>query len=341
MRRCSLFSWARLIRVWATLTFHADYANTTNSIRNQFKNKNSMQQNNYTNDERKRLLAYETAAGRSVNNRELVLRDPDMMTSEERQRFDGWQDIANGGWREEAPQEIATETDMTVDSPAFNDAKVSTAAEAASESATESAVPDADSLRRTALIKAGAAKQPQSIQSATMQQLRADYGTESLTMTADEQQAYDEMMQQMRLGNNATNATAINIITGLGGADGHDTTFDQVMTTNGVGAMMQDAKPVPESRMGLDVSEMVIASGVGNTTETALASQVESVRPLDDLGSDNLAAGEQVNASLEQARTAVDYVNTQQNYGVNTDGVVSDENEERLAAAEQLISPHH
>ena len=93
--------------------------------------------------------------------------------------------------------------------------------------------------------------------------------------------------------------------------------------------------------MGLDVSEMVIASGVGNTTETALASQVESVRPLDDLGSDNLAAGEQVNASLEQARTAVDYVNTQQNYGVNTDGVVSDENEERLAAAEQLISPHH
>lgn len=318
-----------------------------------------MQQSNYTSDEQKRLLAYEMGVAKQQAEAKTE-RNINEMTPEERARFDAWQGIAAGSWRpnresdqEPAEKSVQTEPDdQAVESAAE---RPSEPAAQADQSATEQSVEQVqsstndeaaieplsvDDERRIALIKQGAERQSTFIRNATLEHLRANYGgqVQSLDMTDGEQAAYDQMAYQMGRGNNVSNVSAVNAITGVNRADGHDTNFDQVITANGVGALMQYAKQPPaEGRLGLDISEMAIANGAGNTVETKLASQVESVQPLDRLGSDQPDLPTD-NTTIDQAQSTVQLIANQQNYGMNSDGTVSNLNERRLEEASQELS---
>lgn len=198
---------------------------------------------------------------------------------------------------------------------------------------------DADTERLIALEKAGTENQSQFIQNATAQQLRAKYGVDSLEMTEGEQKAYDDMVYQMRQGNNATNLASINAITGVDRYDSHNTGFDHTITANGVAALMQEAKQPPaEQRQGLDNSEMILAAGAGNTPDGQLSSQIESVQPLDNLGGDNPNEINATGQDIDQAERTLPFVDNAQNYGFNAgNDSISEQNRRRLAEAREDV----
>ena len=334
-----------------------------------------MQSNDYTTDEeRQRQLAFERG-GLNQANSEPTLIDPNQLSEAERQRYDGWMDIYNEynnvngqaavgstveqSAADEVQQLDAVPNDMARETVAENESEVAAQPEQVVEQLSEQPMVQSiveqtvapeppkersiEEIRESAIAKKGAERQSQFIQSATARQLEvygdASDGDNPLQLTDEEQRAYDDMHQQMMLGNNATSATAINAITGADVMNGHTTDFDQTIQANGIGALMQDAKlPPSESRQGLDTSEMVIASQVGFTPETTLASQVESVQPLDRLGGDN--PNEIINATgvdIDQAASTLQLVDSGQNNGMNLDGTVSDLSEERLRAAQDDV----
>ena len=334
-----------------------------------------MQSNDYTTDEeRQRQLAFERG-GLNQANSEPTLIDPNQLSEAERQRYDGWMDIYNEynnvngqaavgstveqSAADEVQQLDAVPNDMARGTVAENESEVAAQPEQVVEQLSEQPMVQSiveqtvapeppkersiEEIRESAIAKKGAERQSQFIQSATARQLEvygdASDGDNPLQLTDEEQRAYDDMHQQMMLGNNATSATAINAITGADVMNGHTTDFDQTIQANGIGALMQDAKlPPSESRQGLDTSEMVIASQVGFTPETTLASQVESVQPLDRLGGDN--PNEIINATgvdIDQAASTLQLVDSGQNNGMNLDGTVSDLSEERLRAAQDDV----
>ena len=167
-----------------------------------------------------------------------------------------------------------------------------------------------DEIRRSAVIKAGAANQSQFIQSATAKEI----GANDIRMTDEEQAAYDDMMYQMRLGDNSTDVTAINEITGLNRISGSNTAFNQTIESNGVAAMMQEAKqPQSEKNLGLDVSEQVAAAGISSIEEGKLATQVEAARLFDEQNGDSML---EINAAnVDKASEAVQAVDYSQNNG--------------------------
>ncbi len=159
----------------------------------------------------------------------------------------------------------------------------------------ESGALDADTVKRIALIKRGAQEQSQFIQNATMQQLSAQYGAENvgdITLTDEQRAAYDGMTDQAQNGTNYNNVTAMEAITDARRMDGRVTGFDNTIFANGVSALINDAKQPPaEAKQGLDVSELAMAHGLGNTVGTTLTQQVEAVQPLDSLDSDSDDSG--------------------------------------------------
>ena len=159
----------------------------------------------------------------------------------------------------------------------------------------ESGALDADAVKRIALIKRGAQEQSQFIQNATMQQLSAQYGAENvgdITLTDEQRAAYDDMTNQAQNGTNYNNVTAMEAITDARRMDGHVTSFDNTIFANGVSTLINDAKQPPaEAKQGLDVSELAMAHGLGNTVGTTLTQQVEAVQPLDSLDSDSDDSG--------------------------------------------------
>ena len=175
-----------------------------------------------------------------------------------------------------------------------------------------------------------------------MQQLTAQYGADNvgtIEMTDEQRMAYDDMTEQAQNGNNYNDITAMEAITDANRIDGHNTSFDNTIFANGVGTLMNDAKQPPaEARQGLDVSEATIAHGLGNTVATNLASQVESVQPLDSLGDDNPNQIESTGESLAQATTTMESLQDSQNSGFNSgNGSTSDLTNERLDEADAKI----
>ena len=237
-------------------------------------------------EERRRAMAFENySLNRDAEPKPF---DYDSLPEADKQRIDGWEAIRDE-W-----------------------------ADANGEVAPEQTLVDADTEREIALEKAGAENQSQFIQNATAQQLRAKYGVDSLEMTEGEQKAYDDMVYQMRQGNNATNLASINAITGVDRYDSHNTGFDHTITANGVAALMQEAKQPPaEQRQGLDNSEMILAAGAGNTPDGQLSSQIESVQPLDNLGGDNPNEINATGQDIGQAERTLSFVDNAQNYGFN------------------------
>lgn len=334
-----------------------------------------MQSNDYTTDEeRRRQLAFERGRLNQANS-EPTLIDPNQLSEAERQRYDGWMDIYNEynnvngqaavgstveqSAADEVQQLDAVPSDMTRETVAENESEVVAQPEQVVEQLSEQPMVQSiveqtvapeqpkersiEEIRESAIAKKGAERQSPFIQSATARQLEvygdASDGDNPLQLTDEEQRAYDDMHQQMMMGNNATSATAINAITGADVMNGHTTDFDKTIQANGIAALMQDAKlPPSESRQGLDASEMVMASQVGFTPETTLASQVESVQPLDRLGGDNPNEIRATGVDIDQAASTLQLVSDRQNNGMNLDGTVSDLSEERLREAQNDVS---
>ena len=333
------------------------------------------QTSNYTtdNDELQRALAYERGEA-SNNAQNLGVK----LSAEQEARAQAWEAVAEEYRSFTAEQadkptepdaELATEpveaadstelqssvnTEVTHDNSQPNYGIVN------ADAAPQQASIDADTVKRIALIKRGAQEQSQFIQNATMQQLTAQYGADNvgtIEMT-DEQRmayddmteqaqngnnynrmAYDDMTEQAQNGNNYNDITAMEAITDANRIDGHNTSFDNTIFANGVGTLMNDAKQPPaEARQGLDVSEATIAHGLGNTVATNLASQVESVQPLDSLGGDNPNQIESTGESLAQATTTMESLQDSQNSGFNSgNGSTSDLTNERLDEADAKI----
>lgn len=316
------------------------------------------QTNNYTTDseELQRALAYERGEASGNAQQNLGIR----LSAEQEARAQAWEAVAEeyrGFAAEQADRsaepavESATEpveatdstelqssvnTEVTHDSSQPNYGIVNADAAPRQESI------DADTVKRIALIKRGAQEQSQFIQNATMQQLTAQYGADNvgtIEMTDEQRMAYDDMTEQAQNGNNYNDITAMEAITDANRIDGHNTSFDNTIFANGVGTLMNDAKQPPaEARRGLDVSEAAIAHGLGNTVATNLASQVESVQPLDSLGGDNPNQIESTGESLAQATTTMESLQDSQNSGFNSgNGSTSDLTNERLDEADAKI----
>lgn len=317
------------------------------------------QTSNYTTDngELQRALAYER--GEASNNAQ---NSGIKLSAEQEARAQAWEAVAEeyrsftteqADRSAESAVESATEpvgaadstelqssvnTEVTHDNPQPNEGIVNT--DVASQSESESL--DADTVKRIALIKRGAQEQSQFIQNATMQQLAAQYGADNvgtIEMTDEQRVAYDDMTEQAQNGNNYNDITAMEAITDANRIDGHNTSFDNTIFANGVSTLMNDAKQPPaEARQGLDVSEATIAHGLGNTVATNLASQVESVQPLDSLGDDNPNQIESTGESLAQAATTMESLQDSQNSGFNSgNGSTSDLTNERLDEADAKI----
>ena len=297
-------------------------------------------------------LAFERGRLNQANS-EPTLIDPNQLSEAERQRYDGWMDIYNEYNNDKTTENVVAENESIkntsesvvqpeqIDSqPAKRPAgQLTTGTIVVSEQPKERS---AEEVRKTAIIKKGAVRQSPFIQSATARQLEvygdASDGDNPLQLTDEEQRAYDDMHQQMMMGNNVANVTAVDAITGASSMNSNTTGFDQTIQANGIGALMQDAKlPPSESRQGLDTSEMVIASQVGFTPETTLASQVESVQPLDRLGGDNPNEIRATGVDIDQAASTLQLVDSGQNNGMNLDGTVSDLSEKRLRAAQDDV----
>ena len=314
------------------------------------------QTSNYTtdNDELQRALAYERGEA-SNNAQNLGVK----LSAEQEARAQAWEAVAEEYRSFTAEQadkptepdaELATEpveaadstelqssvnAEVAHDNPQPNEGIVNT--DVAPQSGSGSL--DVDTVKRIALIKRGAQEQSQFIQNATMQQLAAQYGADNvgtIEMTDEQRMAYDDMTEQAQNGNNYNDITAMEVITDANRIDGHNTSFDNTIFANGVGTLMNDAKQPPaEARQGLDVSEAAIAHGLGNTVATNLASQVESVQPLDSLGGDNPNQIESTGESLAQATTTMESLQDSQNSGFNSgNGSTSDLTNERLDEAE-------
>lgn len=313
-----------------------------------------MQSNDYTADEeRQRQLAFERGGLNQANSEPTPI-DPNQLSEAERQRYDGWMNIYNEYNSGKTAENVAAEDESIKNTSEAVVQPEQVEEQLAEQPMVQSIVEQAvvpeppkersiEEIRESAIAKKGAERQSQFIQSATARQLEvygdASDGDNPLQLTDEEQRAYDDMHQQMMIGNNATSATAINAITGADVMNGHTTDFDQTIQANGIGALMQDAKlPPSESRQGLDTSEMVIASQVGFTPETTLASQVESVQPLDSLGGDNPNEINATGVDIDQAASTLQLVDSGQNNGMNLDGTVSDLGEERLREAQDDIS---
>ena len=316
------------------------------------------QTSNYTtdNDELQRALAYER--GEASNN---VQNSGIKLSTEQEARAQAWEAVAEeyrGFAAEQADKptepdaELATEPVEAADS---TELQSSVNAEVAhdnpqpnygivnADAAPQQESIDADTVKRIALIKRGAQEQSQFIQNATMQQLTAQYGADNvgtIEMTDEQRMAYDDMTEQAQNGNNYNNITAMEAITDANRIDGHNTSFDNTIFANGVSTLMNDAKQPPaEARQGLDVSEAAIAHGLGNTVATNLASQVESVQPLDSLGGDNPNQIESTGESLAQAATTMESLQDSQNSGFNSgNGSTSDLTNERLDEADAEAS---
>lgn len=318
------------------------------------------QTSNYTtdNDELQRALAYERGEA-SNNAQNLGVK----LSAEQEARAQAWEAVAEEYRSFTAEQadkptepdaELATEpveaadstelqssvnAEVAHDNPQPNEGIVNT--DVAPQSGSGSL--DVDTVKRIALIKRGAQEQSQFIQNATMQQLTAQYGADNvgtIEMTDEQRMAYEDMTEQAQNGNNYNDITAMEAITDANRIDGHNTSFDNTIFANGVGTLMNDAKQPPaEARQGLDVSEATIAHGLGNTVATNLASQVESVQPLDSLGDDNPNQIESTGESLAQAATTMESLQDSQNSGFNSgNGSTSDLTNERLDEADAEAS---
>ena len=315
------------------------------------------QTSNYTtdNDELQRALAYER--GEASNN---VQNSGIKLSAEQEARAQAWEAVAEeyrGFAAEQAdrsaepavesatePVEAADSTELqsSVNTEVTHDNSQPNYGIVNADVAPQQASIDADTVKRIALIKRGAQEQSQFIQNATMQQLAAQYGADNvgtIEMTDEQRMAYDDMTEQAQNGNNYNDITAMKVITDANRIDGHNTSFDNTIFANGVGTLMNDAKQPPaEARQGLDVSEAAIAHGLGNTVATNLASQVESVQPLDSLGGDNPNQIESTGESLAQAATTMESLQDSQNSGFNSgNGSTSDLTNERLDEADAKI----
>ena len=258
-------------------------------------------------EERRRAMAFENyGLNRDAEPKPF---DYDSLPEADKQRISGWESIRDE-WADANGEVVPEQTSV-----------------------------DADTEREIALEKAGTENQSQFIKNATAQRLRAKYGVDSLEMTEGEQKAYDDMVYQMRQGNNATNLASINAITGVDRYDSHNTGFDHTITANGVAALMQEAKQPPaEQRQGLDNSEMILAAGAGNTPDGQLSSQIESVQPLDNLGGDNPNEINATGQDIDQAERTLSFVDNAQNYGFNAgNDSISEQNRRRLAEAREDV----
>ena len=316
------------------------------------------QTSNYTtdNDELQRALAYER--GEASNN---VQNSGIKLSAEQEARAQAWEAVAEeyrGFAAEQAdrsaepavesatePVEAADSTELqsSVNTEVTHDNSQPNYGIVNADVAPQQASIDADTVKRIALIKRGAQEQSQFIQNATMQQLAAQYGADNvgtIEMTDEQRMAYDDMTEQAQNGSNYNDITAMEAITDANRIDGHNTSFDNTIFANGVGTLMNDAKQPPaEARQGLDVSEAAIAHGLGNTVATNLASQVESVQPLDSLGDDNPNQIESTGESLAQAATTMESLQDSQNSGFNSgNGSTSDLTNERLDEADAEAS---
>lgn len=270
--------------------------------------------NAYMSDEMKRLAAFERGIATNTGNSEKPF-DFNSLPPDRQDQILGWEAIG-----EEYANNPAVE--QTNEAAEVNDVHIEATAQptemvAGIPDVSESPEPpeqneprSIDEIRRSAVIKAGAANQSQFIQSATAKEI----GANDIRMTDEEQAAYDDMMYQMRLGDNSTDVTAINEITGLNRISGSNTAFNQTIESNGVAAMMQEAKqPQSEKNLGLDVSEQVAAAGISSIEEGKLATQVEAARLFDEQNSDS--ALEMNAANVDKASEAVQVVDYSQNNG--------------------------
>lgn len=271
--------------------------------------------NAYMSDEMKRLAAFERGIATNTGNNEKPF-DFDGLSPERQDQILGWEAIgeeyANNPAVEQANEAVEEINDVHIeatDQPTEITAETPDASEPP-ELREQNESGSIDEIRRSAIIKAGAANQSQYIQSATAKEIGAD----DIRMTDEERAAYDEMMYQMRLGDNSTDVAAINEITGLDRVSGSNTAFNQTIESNGVAAMMQEAKqPQSEKNLGLDVSEQVAAAGISSIEEGKLATQVEAAKLFDEQGGDSVL--EMNTANVDKASEAVQAVDYSQNNG--------------------------
>lgn len=270
--------------------------------------------NAYMSDEMKRLAAFERGVAANTNNSERPF-DFDGLSPERQSQILGWEAIGE----EYANNPTGEQVNEVAEANDVHSETTSQLTEAVAETPGEPEAPvspeqdesrSIDEIRRSAIIKAGAANQSQFIQSATAKEI----GANDIRMTDEERAAYDDMMYQMRLGNNSTDVTAINEITGLDRISGSNTAFNQTIESNGVAAMMQEAKqPQSEKNLGLDVSEQVAAAGISSIEEGKLATQVEAAKLFDEQNSDS--ALEMNAANVDKASEVVQAVDYSQNNG--------------------------
>ena len=265
-------------------------------------------------DEMKRLAAFERGVATNTGNNEKPF-DFNSLPPDRQDQILGWEAIgeeyANNPAGEQTSEAVEVNDVYTEPSDQSVEAITETPGNPESLESLEQDEPRSiDEIRRSAVIKAGAANQSQFIQSATAKEI----GAEDIRMTDEERAAYDDMMYQMRLGNNSTSVAAINEITGLDRISGSNTAFNQTIESNGVAAMMQEAKqPQSEKNLGLDVSEQVAAAGISSIEEGKLATQVEAARLFDEQNSDS--ALEMNAANVDKASEAVQAVDYSQNNG--------------------------
>lgn len=265
-------------------------------------------------DEMKRLAAFERGVAANTGNNEKPF-DFNSLPPDRQDQILGWEAIgeeyANNPAGEQTSEAVEVNDVYTEPSDQSVEAIAETTGNPESPESLEQDKPRSiDEIRRSAVIKAGAANQSQFIQSATAKEI----GAEDIRMTDEERAAYDDMMYQMRLGNNSTSVAAINEITGLDRISGSNTAFNQTIESNGVAAMMQEAKqPQSEKNLGLDVSEQVAAAGISSIEEGKLATQVEAAKLFDEQNSDSLL--ETNAANVDKASEAVQAVDYSQNNG--------------------------
>lgn len=265
-------------------------------------------------DEMKRLAAFERGVAANTGNNEKPF-DFNSLPPDRQDQILGWEAIgeeyANNPAGEQTSEAVEVNDVYTEPSDQSVEAITETPGNPELPESLEQDEPRSiDEIRRSAVIKAGAANQSQFIQSATAKEI----GANDIRMTDEEQAAYDDMMYQMRLGDNSTDVTAINEITGLNRISGSNTAFNQTIESNGVAAMMQEAKqPQSEKNLGLDVSEQVAAAGISSIEEGKLATQVEAARLFDEQNSDS--ALEMNAANVDKASEAVQAVDYSQNNG--------------------------
>lgn len=265
-------------------------------------------------DEMKRLAAFERGVATNTGNSEKPF-DFNSLPPDRQDQILGWEAIGEEYADNPAEEQVSEVVEVNDVYTEPSDQSVGAIAETPgnpepSEPLEQDEPRSIDEIRRSAVIKAGAANQSQFIQSATAKEI----GANDIRMTDEEQAAYDDMMYQMRLGDNSTDVTAINEITGLNRISGSNTAFNQTIESNGVAAMMQEAKqPQSEKNLGLDVSEQVAAAGISSIEEGKLATQVEAARLFDEQNSDS--ALEMNAANVDKASEAVQAVDYSQNNG--------------------------